>query len=267
MYSIKFRIKELTLKRVIKSSTQRCINLGNAFIWLIRIKTNKISVNRKSERAVLLANGPSLANLDISKIDGTWDIYGMNRVYLDSKISQRLKAIFLVNRLVAKQFNDDFKNLAIPLVVPSNLVRLFRNSKSVDILYFNPLMGGFAKEINDSFNPSSTVTYFALQALFVLGYKEVVLLGLDHNFGVQNRVNQTEEVENDIHHFRKDYFPKGIKWETPDLFGSEFWYKRANDEYKLAKKRIIDATHNGSCFVFEKASFNEIFSSENKNDL
>lgn len=259
---LRFRLKELTLKRVIKSFLNRSINLFYMLIWLIKIKRNRISVNRESDRVVLLANGPSLANLDISKIDQTWDIYGMNRIYLDSKISERLKAIFLVNRLVAKQFNEDFRNLTIPLIVPSNLVRLFRDSDLVDVLYFNPIMGGFAKEINDSFNPSSTVTYFALQVLFVLGYKEVVLVGLDHNFGVQSCVNNTEKVINDIHHFRKDYFPKGVKWETPDLFGSEFWYKKANTEYKLAKKRIIDATEKGSCFIFEKGSFNEIFSSD-----
>lgn len=255
-----FRLKELTLKRVIKSFINRSINLFYMFIWLLKIKRNKISVNRETDRAVLLANGPSLAHLDIRKIDRTWDIYGMNRIYLDSKISERLKAIFLVNRLVAKQFNEDFRNLAIPLIVPSNLVQLFKDSDLVDILCFNPLTGGFAKKINDSYNPSSTVTYFALQVLFVLGYKEVVLVGLDHNFGFQSRVNNTEKVLKDIHHFRKDYFPKGVKWETPDLFGSEFWYRRANTEYKLADKRIIDATENGSCFIFEKGSIDEIFS-------
>ena len=226
------------------------------------MRKNKISAQKRSDTAVLLANGPSLRNLDILDINSDWDIFGMNRIYIDSAIYKRLSGIFLVNKLVASQFQNDFKKLNVPLMVPSNLLSIFVNISGVDVLKFNPFKGGFAKKLSDSFNPSSTVTFFALQVLYVMGYKKVILVGLDHNFGFQKSVNKTETVTEDMHHFSKDYFPKGAKWETPDLSGSDYWYGFAKREYENAGMEIVDATEMGKCQVFDKVNLKDILKSD-----
>lgn len=258
----KIILKEISIERLVKSLKHRIVNLTQLVFWYLKINKNDITINKKSTTAVLLANGPSLANLDVSKINPEWDVFGMNRIYIDSKIYSRISGIFLVNRLVASQFRSDFENLNIPLVVPSNLLSIFKGVKGIDILRFNPLKGGFAKKITDSFNPASTVTYFALQVLYVMGYRKVILIGLDHNFGNQSSVNKTEKVTKDLHHFNENYFPKGTKWETPDLSGSEYWYDLAKREYKINEIELLDATEMGKCQIFDKINLNTLL---NKN--
>lgn len=258
-------LRELTISRLSKSFKNRFFNILKYIYWCLKYKNNFISIKKNSDTAVLLANGPSLAKFNINSIGNDFDIYGMNRIYIDKKIYSRLRGVFLVNRLVAKQFIGDFKNLDLPLVVPSNLIDIFHDTKMIDILKFNPLKGGFAKSINDSFNPASTVTYFALQVLYVMGYNKVILIGLDHNFGNQESVNKTEKVISDTHHFNKDYFPKGIKWETPDLTGSNFWYDVANKQFSKAGRLIIDATENGKCMIFKKVSIKKLFKTKSDN--
>lgn len=254
----KIILKEISIERLFKFLKHRTVNLIQLILWNLKIKKNNLTINKKSNTAVLLANGPSLANLDISKINPKWDVFGMNRIYIDSEIYSRISGIFLVNRLVARQFRSDFENLNIPLVVPSNLLSIFKGLKGINILKFNPLKGGFAKKITDSFNPASTVTYFALQVLYVMGYRKVILIGLDHNFGSQSSVNKTEKLTKDLHHFDENYFPKGTKWETPDLTGSEYWYGVAKREYEKNQIEIVDATEMGKCQIFKKISLSAL---------
>ena len=94
-----------------------------------------------------------------------------------------------------------------------------------------------------------------------MGYKKVILIGLDHNFGSQKSVNKTETVKEDLHHFNKSYFPKGTKWETPDLSGSEYWYSIAKRKYEIAGIKLLDATEMGKCQIFDKVDLNRVLKS------
>ena len=249
--------KQLTLKRITKSVRSRLVNFFHFLRWRLVLGENEFSFVRSADKAILLANGPSLRELDIENIAEDWDIYGMNRVYLENDILRRLNGLFLANKLVASQFREDFLRLDCPLIVPSSLLGKLEWKDHISFLKFNPMKGGFAKDLTSSFNPASTVTYFALQCLYVLGYKKVIILGLDHNFGTQNSVNFTELMLDDKYHFRSDYFPKGILWETPDLYGSEYWYRIAKESFELDGRELFDATLGGKCEIFDKIDYGD----------
>ena len=93
-----------------------------------------------------------------------------------------------------------------------------------------------------------------------MGFKKVLIVGLDHSFKTKTKfVNKTElrNEDLDVNHFNKNYFPKGVKWETPDLFSSEFYYKIADNEFKKDGRIIIDCTINGKCNIFKKGELRD----------
>jgi hypothetical protein len=114
----------------------------------------------------------------------------------------------------------------------------------------------FGQDLSKSINPAATVTYAALQIIYYMGFSEVIIIGMDHNFETKkkNRPNEVEvrEEEVDTNHFHPNYFPKGSKWGTPDLVSSEYFYKIARNHFENDGRKIIDCTINGKCEVFEK---------------
>ena len=96
-----------------------------------------------------------------------------------------------------------------------------------------------------------------LQLAFFMGFSKVVIIGMDHFFKEKGIPAKAEiRTQNkDESHFDSNYFPKGVKWLLPDLEKSEFSYGIANTFYKNHDRKIIDATINGKCKIFEKGKF------------
>jgi hypothetical protein len=105
-----------------------------------------------------------------------------------------------------------------------------------------------------------TVTYVALQLAYYMGFEEVILVGVDHNFVTQGPAN-VAVVSNgdDPNHFSPNYFGEGFKWQLPDLEGSERAYHMAKIAYEAAGRRVLDATVGGRLSVFTKTTFDSLF--------
>ena len=123
--------------------------------------------------------------------------------------------------------------------------------------------------INDSFQYDltrplvfgGTVTFVTLQIAFYMGFKQVVLVGLDHNYVEKGVPSETElrTDDRDQSHFHPQYFPKGSKWQLPDLLRSEIDYELARRAFEQDGRQILDATIGGKCQVFEKAEYQTFF--------
>jgi hypothetical protein len=106
-----------------------------------------------------------------------------------------------------------------------------------------------------------TVTYVALQIAYFMGFRKVILIGLDHNYvdkGIPNRT-ETRSVDVDQSHFHSQYFPKGSKWQLPDLLRSELDFEIARKAYEKDGREIVDATIGGKCQIFNKVDFLSLF--------
>jgi hypothetical protein len=106
----------------------------------------------------------------------------------------------------------------------------------------------------------STVTFVALQLAYHMGFQEVILVGVDHNFVTQGPANAAV-VSNgdDPNHFSPNYFGKGFKWQLPDLEGSERAFHQAKAAYEAAGRRVLDATVGGRLSVFPKTTYDSLF--------
>jgi hypothetical protein len=89
-----------------------------------------------------------------------------------------------------------------------------------------------------------------------MGFEEVILVGVDHNFTTKGTPNTTiTSTGDDPNHFSPAYFGKGFRWQLPDLEGSERAYHLAHQAYQQAGRRVVDATVGGKLTVFPKVDY------------
>jgi hypothetical protein len=119
----------------------------------------------------------------------------------------------------------------------------------------------FEHDLTKPYFGGGTVTFVALQIAYYMGFQEVILIGLDHNYVEKGVPSKTEirSADRDESHFHPDYFPKGSKWQLPDLASSELAYAAARKAFEEDGRRVVDATPNGKCQVFEKVGLSSFF--------
>ncbi len=265
----RFKLKEMTISRIINAILLRINNIPDWYLWEFgreamhhKTKLQKFHDIHKGSRCFIMGNGPSLANMDLSPLVNEFT-FGLNRIYLNfDKMGFKPTYYVSASDLVMKQFVDDIKALEMPKFLNWQCRKLFSGVE--DVYFFRAvsrLKVFFQKNATNPLESGSTVTNVAIQLAFYMGFKEVILIGVDHNFvekGLPNSV-ETREAESDKSHFHPNYFPKGIKWQLPDLLHSELAYAEARKTFEQDGRRILDATIEGKCVVFEKINYETLF--------
>ena len=89
----------------------------------------------------------------------------------------------------------------------------------------------------------ATVTNVALQLAFHMGFRQVILIGVDHSYDAKGKPNTTVVSQgDDPNHFSPAYFGKGFRWQLPDLDTSELGYAMVRDGFERAGRQVLDAT-------------------------
>lgn len=214
----------------------------------------------KGERAVLVANGPSLNKMSLDFLQRE-TVIGMNKIFLGFKKFRFYPRYYLaINRLVLKQSAHIIKDLTCTKFIPVHSRSFLPESALTYHIDTDNPPARFCKDISIGMHEGWTVTYAGLQIAYYLGFDEVVIIGLDHRYRFTGAPNEQSKLNGpDPNHFSEDYFGFGQSWDNPDLANSEASYKLARIEYEIAGKRIIDATLDGACNIFEKADYRDIF--------
>ncbi len=222
--------------------------------WASRLKLSKWKDIHAGKKAIILCNGPSLLKVDFSLLENTFT-FGLNKINLLFEKSEfRPSCIVAVNPLVIDQNADFYNSTAIPLFLDKHALGKVASRESVNYLH-STSQSGFARDCSWSINQGHTVTYVAMQLAFHMGFKEVALVGCDHNFAVKGPANKTVvSGERDESHFDPRYFAGGVQWQLPDLFESEVAYTRANNMYEAFGRRLVNATEGGKLDIFERVS-------------
>jgi hypothetical protein len=209
------------------------------------------------DKLLIIANGPSINKTDLKKYHD-YKIVTMNRAYVKWG-DLGLNDIFFhvcINQLVVTEFAEELSDLPCATFLSYSAARNSNIKPKKNIIFL--MMGFFigdrvSNSISAPFSSSGTVTFVALNLALLLGFKEIVLVGVDHNFQSAGPPNKTTtQVGADHNHFFDDYFPKGMKWELPDLDRSEKGYRLIRTAAERLGVRIIDHTVDGRLSVFEK---------------
>lgn len=223
--------------------------------------TREFSGRYFGEDVVLLCNGPSLNKIDFELLKGK-HLIGLNKIHLLLEtVDLKLAFHVAINRLVIEQSIEEFEKLVCPSFVSARgLQEEARTETSCHLLstgtenkspYFchdmvrAPICEGW------------TVTYAALQLAYYMGFQNVYITGMDHNFKCSGNPNEKQTLnEPDPNHFDPRYF-SGNSWQLPDLEGSEISYRLAKFAYERSGRKIFDATVGGHCDIFDKVDFFE----------
>ena len=223
-------------------------------------KINALRDTHVGERCFIIGNGPSLKNTDLSKLRGEFTV-GMNRFYMAFPDLGFTSSILLsVNDLVIEQCVDDFHALPIPTFVSWRSRKWISPSSNLHYLYTSYYLPRFSENASGRLWEGATVTYVAMQLAYHMGFKQVILIGVDHSFATQGKPNTTVvSGGDDPNHFNPGYFGKGFRWQLPDLETSEIAYTMAREAYHKSSREILDATVGGKLAVFPKVNYETLF--------
>jgi hypothetical protein len=212
------------------------------------------------KRCFIIGNGPSLRQTDLAKLRRE-HTFGLNRIYLlFPELGFQTTYFVSINDLVLEQCAAEIQALPMPKFLTWRARRFFTAGPGTSFLYTTYTGPGFSRRATGRLWEGATVTYVALQLAFHMGFEQVILVGVDHNFSSRGQANQTVTSEgDDPNHFAPNYFGKGFRWQLPDLDTSEKAYRLAKQAYEKAGRQVLDATVGGKLTVFPRVEYSSLF--------
>jgi hypothetical protein len=262
-------IKYLANQEIV-SAKNKLINTSPKDEWLSENKNLHLN-----KRCFILATGPSLNLVDLSKLKDEYTI-GVNGIY---KIAKEIdmKYFIYVSNWYWKHHIDGIKTVyCTRRFLPTDLKTELDSDVATSWInvnkpiyysqegYPNSVPHDFSQEVETYFEAGGTVIFLALQLAYYLGFKEVIILGLDHNY----KGNDFEEKKHlgyhydtsngDSAHFDKDYVPTGIQYHV-DLEAMENGYKMAKEYFEKDGRKILNASPGTKLDIFEKVNYADLF--------
>jgi hypothetical protein len=224
-------------------------------------RLKQLENSHAGKRCFIIGNGPSLRQTDLSRLRHE-ETFGLNRIYLlYPELGFSTTYLVSVNDLVLQQCSTEMQALSLPMFITWRAREWFKPTPN--LTYLDTDFTGkeeFSTELTGRIFEGYTVTFVALQLAYHMGFSEVILVGVDHNFVTQGAPNQAVVSQgDDPNHFAPNYFGKGFKWQLPDLAGSERAYTVARQAYEKAGRRILDATVGGKLTIFPKVDYLALF--------
>ena len=208
---------------------------------------------------MIVANGPSLNDMDLSFLRREVTI-GLNKIHLGLRRFRFYpRYLVAVNRKVIEQACREIAGMRCVKIIGERGADLIpENALTYHVATRHP-PSRFCRDLEIGLHEGWTVTHAALQVAYYLGSKEVIIVGMDHRFRFSGRPNEARRMSgSDPNHFSADYFA-GRTWDNPDLERSEESYRIAREVFEADGRRVIDATVNGACGVFEKCDYRSLF--------
>ena len=185
----------------------------------------------KGETCVVIANGPSLADVSNEFLE-SYTTFGVNKIWLKD---------FKPTYYVA---TDNWMNPYVRQMKEMHCREYFVSSGFAKHLPGSKPTAGVLRDTPESRwkEPGEmnwTVIYTVLQIAHIMGFATVLLVGLDHTGSTT--------------HFHPAYNQWGAKRTyTWDIDGANKSFQITRDEYEKSGRRIINLTPGSKCDVFEK---------------
>lgn len=226
--------------------------------------------NKHSGRCFIVANGPSLRAEDLDLLHQRGEItFGMNRIYkLFDQTQWRPTYYVCEDELIAQSQQKEINAIeAKAKFIPIELK--WWHDVSVDgACYFHLNYSeeqrypyAFSTDIAHQLDCRGTVTFSCMQLATYMGFSEIYLLGVDHNYRVTIDINGNTITDPTA----KDYFCEGYDNDIQDLVVHDMGKNtRAYMDAKkfcdtTGKATIYNATRGGKLEVFQRVAFDSLF--------
>ncbi len=264
-------LEKLSIWKVIYHSIRfKLLDIGIAFSSNER-RLLALKNIHKGERCFIIGNGPSLNKLDLTQLKGE-TTFGVNAIYLNYEKMGFYPTYYVVeDYLVAEDRKDEINEYSkseykffgtyLEYVLKKDPKTLYMN---VIINYDEPFEPYFSKNIARNLGVGGSVTYICLQLAYFMGFKEVYMIGFDHNYKIPSEAKlETSTVilseSDDENHFSKDYFGKGYRWHDPKVDRMNQGFLKARQEFESDGRQIFNATLGGHLEAFQRVNFDDLF--------
>jgi len=282
-YSFDARI----LKDYIDGKLATKFNYSNEAIAKIKSLENRYF----GDRCFILGNGPSLNQTDLSYLKNEVSIASSGIFHLFKENNYRPTYYTVVDFIFAQQYAKIIDRVIqsdnITGILLNSLKKYIQGDDSTIWVNFlptwvhghysqytqenmemnreNPLLPEFSEDLVRGIHDAGTVTYVNLQLALYMGFKEIYLIGVDHNYHIEKTIQTQDEdilisdYEVDPNHFSPNYTPKGHKMAVPRVSIMESAYYKARKVAESQGVNIYDATKGGHLRVYQKVDYDSLF--------
>lgn len=219
----------------------------------------------KGKRCFVIGNGPSLRFEDLEKLHEHGEIcFAFNKMYRAyDRTEWRADYYGMADWRTVQDLKEELSEIPGTVFVGDHTYHSGRCTRMEGVEYFHaivepfyPNLPGFSDDMTKGFYNGFTVVYdIGLQLAAYMGFQEIYLLGIDHNF---NGIAAGKE-----NHFIDNYFSdKDDAQHKAAVFETE----KATRQYEKAELhsrqhgfRIYNATRGGKLEVFERVDFDSLF--------
>ncbi len=203
----------------------------------------------------IVCTGPSLNydDLEYLKINNIPSI-SMNGIYsCFDKVKWRPDIYITSDANYIEKRKHDLKNIKVSykLISDTTDIKIDETWKRFHIMFPHNEMF-FSEDIELGLCSSMNVTYLSIQVAAILGFKNIVLTGLDYTFGDRNNTDE---------HFDKDYL-NGLRRPLYNADEKKYWhtrgYKKALSYSQENNINIFNATRGGELEIFERRALKDI---------
>lgn len=222
-------------------------------------------------RCFIVANGPSLRPEDLDLLHKRGEItFGMNRIYklFDQTVWQ---PTFYVceDELIAQSQQAEINAIsAVEKFIPIEL-KWWHDVNIDGACYFHLNYNqelqypyAFSTDIAHQLDCRGTVTFSCMQIAAYMGFSEIYLLGVDHNYRVTIDINGNTVTDPT----QKDYFCEGYDADIKDVVVHDMGnntraYMDARKYCDSTNRQltIYNATRGGKLEVFQRVDFDSLF--------
>lgn len=233
-------------------------------------KLKKYHNKHKGERCFIVANGPSLRSEDLELLHSKGEVtFAMNRIFkIFPQTNWRPTYYVCEDELIAadcqKEINEiPAKEKFIPIEI-----KWWHNINIENAIHFHLNYSleyeceyGFSADISHQVECARTVTCSCMQIAAYMGFSEIYLIGVDHNF--QKIIDENGNIVEDK--TVKDYFVEGYDADIKESVVHNTGH--TTKSYMNIKKycdingtpTIYNATRGGKLEVFQRVDFDSLF--------
>lgn len=221
------------------------------------------------KRIFVLGNGPSLKKTDLDLLKDEITI-GFNGIFLHKTFKPTIHIV--EDHLVAEDRVNEIVNFDCPVkIFPSYLGYCIPPQENTIFLNHLPRKSfpvdtDFSDDAANISYTGGTVTYTGLQVAASLGFEEIILIGVDASYKVENVERSTdygtgvlESKSDDVNHFDPSYFGKGYRWHDPNVHTMLQAYRKVRNYAERTGKRVVNATIGGELEVFPRVNYWDLF--------
>ena len=223
--------------------------MGNASLRVL----SELKDSQLGETGVIVCNGPSLRETNLDLLQGLPYLLMNRGNLLGDRIAGSPEAVLAHDPKVLEAFVNEIATVDATMVTTVEGAQ--RTSRGEDLVGLRVShKWRFATHLRLDSHHGGTVTFWALQLAFHLGWRKVLIIGMDHRYkGAGTPGSVQTAVGESGNHFAEGYIPAGTTVISGDMRANEYSYELARAAFEAHGREVVDCTEGGSCQVFRKS--------------